>query len=110
MLDTTRTAIKSVAACDPSITPELLAAGLDAMAGDTAAPFTDNTPLDVALSRRQCAEILHVSTRTVTAYAAQGLIRPFRFGAQSKRSTGYSRQSVRELMERNRKEGTPNAN
>jgi len=108
MLENTKAIIKAAAAGDPTITPELLKAGLDAMSGEGVTGLTDGEPLDATMTREQVAAVLGVNTRSVTRYAAQGLIVPFRIG-KSKRSTGYSRRSVRELQERMREEAKARA-
>lgn len=95
IIDATRALWKS----DPSITPEQAQAGIDALLGRTSAGLAVSAPLDRALTRQQVADLLCVKPHTVSDYARKGLIRAFRFGAKGKLASGYSAQSVRELME-----------
>ena len=98
MMKQTSDAVAALLRLDPSITPEQSRAALDALNGKTSATYTDPTPIDRTLSRATVAQILGVSTRTVTLYAKRGIIRPCRFGADGKRAVGYSEKSVRDAL------------
>ena len=100
MMQSTRTAVAAILRTDPSITREQAKAAMDALEGRTSAGLAVDAPTDRALTRRQAAEILGVTPRTVTIYARDGLIKAFRFGAKGKLANGYSAESVRALMER----------
>lgn len=105
MLKNTVDAVTALLRCDPTITPEQSRAALDALEGKTSATYTDPTPIDRTLSRATVAEILGVSTRTVTLYAKRGIIRPCRFGADGKRAVGYSEKSVRDALAKRNTQG-----
>lgn len=105
MMAHTETAVLAILRADPSVTPETIRAGMDALKGKTAAGFAVDAPTDRALTRRQAAEILGVKPHTVSDYARKGLIVPFRFGADRKRACGYSAESVKRLMEQSGKRG-----
>jgi len=100
MMQSTRTAVAAILRTDPSITREQAKAAMDALEGRTSAGLAVEAPTDRALTRRQAAEILGVTPRTVTIYARDGLIKAFRFGAKGKLASGYSAESVRALLER----------
>jgi len=98
MLDTTKTAIKAMCAADPSITPAMLNHALQILDGKTATALTNPEPMDRILTRRQVAEIMHKDVRTVSVYARKGKIKKICCGENGERASGYSEQSVRELM------------
>ena len=100
MMEHTRKAVEAILAADPSITRGQVKAALDVLAGRTASGLAVDAPTDRALTRRQAAEILGVTPHTVSDYARKGLIKAFRFGAQGRNASGYSAQSVRDLLER----------
>ena len=99
MLDITRGLIRDIARRDPSITPEMLKAGLAAFDGESVAVQIDRAPLDRIVSRAEVAQVLGVTVRTVTAYAKRGLLRGICAGAQGARRGGYLLSSVRQLMD-----------
>ena len=98
MMTATKNAINAICATDPSITPAMLKQALHILDGKTATAFTDPEPMDRVLTRQQVAEIMHKDVRTVSVYARKGLIRKISCGELGKRASGYSEQSVRELM------------
>lgn len=100
MMQSTKTAVVAILRADPSITRERANAALDALEGRTAAGIAVDAPTDRALTRRQAAEILGLKPHTVSDYARKGLIKAFRFGANGKRASGYSAESVRKLLAR----------
>ncbi len=93
MLDSTTAALTALLRCDPSITPEQIRACVDLLKGKSSAATTTEPP-DRVLSRHETAERLGVTPRTVSVYASRGIIRPLRFGAQSRRASGFSERSV----------------
>ncbi|MCR5414417.1 MAG: helix-turn-helix domain-containing protein [Kiritimatiellae bacterium] len=98
MLKSTRTAVEAVLRADPSVTTDQIREAVRVLDGKTAAGLVNTEPLDRALSRKEVAEILGCSVRTVTDYAQRGLIRRFTFGVNGKLAHGYSADSVRALM------------
>ena len=99
MLPTIETATRALWQSDPSISEAQVKAALDVLKGRTSAGLVVSAPIDRALTRQQVAELLNVKPHTVTDYVRKGLIRAFRFGAKGKLASGYSAESVRELME-----------
>ncbi len=99
-MPSTKAAVLAIVRADPSITREQAKAAMDALEGRTAAGVAVDAPTDRALTRRQVAEIMGVDRATVSRYARMGLIKAFRFGAKGKLASGYSAESVRELLER----------
>jgi hypothetical protein len=102
MLDLTRDMIRDIAKHDPSITPEMLKAGLAAFAGRGAGWRVDDSPVDQVVKRGEVARLLGVSVRTVSAYGRRGLLVGVRPGAHGARNVGYSLASVRRFMESGR--------
>lgn len=78
--------------------PDRREAALKALQGRDQAANVD--PLDRVISRREAAEILGCSTKTVTRYAKAGIIRQLRFGGKGCRASGYSAQSVQKAISR----------
>ena len=100
MMEHTKKAVEAILAADPSITKGQAKAALDVLTGRTASGLAVDAPTDRALTRRQAAEILGVKPHTVSDYVRKGLIKAFRFGDKGRLASGYSAQSVRELLER----------
>ncbi len=97
-LSETRQMIGLILKNDSTVTQEVKNEILLFLDGKKTAGLVDNSPLDRVLSRREVAEIMGVTARTVSAYARRGLIRPLRYGADAKRATGFSEQSVRAML------------
>ena len=98
MMKTTESAIRAIAATDPSITPEQLKAGLDALSGKTATGLMCSAPIDRVLSPKQVAEILGCTRKTVLAYARRKLIRPIGTADSRGYFRRYSEASVRAFL------------
>jgi len=98
---TTRSILTATLKGDASVSPQEITAVFNILEGKTAAAYTNQAPLDRALSRSQVAEILGCCEKTVSTYAVRGIIRPIKLGAKGRRaSNGYSESSVREAMRR----------
>lgn len=93
-------AIRGLMASDGSITPQQSHAVIEILTGKAALPIEERIKaiVDYSMSRDDVAKVLNVKPHTVSDYVRKGLIRAFRFGAKGKIASGYSAQSVRELM------------
>lgn len=98
MMQSTQTAIRAIAATDPSITPEQLRAGFEALSGKTASGLIDGAPIGRALSPKQVAEIIGCTKKTVLAYARRKLIQPIGTADSRGYFRRYSEKSVREFI------------
>ena len=96
IIDATRALWKS----DPSITPEQAKAALDVLTGKADIPIEERGKrvMDYSMSRDEVAKVLNVRPHTVSDYVRKGLIRAFRFGAKGRLASGYSAQSVNDLL------------
>jgi len=92
----TRNAVVTLLRADPTVRPETIQPAINLLDGRTELP-TDKQrePIDRVLTRRQVAELLQCSTKTVTTYAKMNLLR--RVGLKG-RAHGISEASVRAFL------------
>ena len=93
MLDATLSAVGAVLRTDPSISGEEVKAIL-AILRRPVREQPQAEPEDRVMSRAEVAKLLHCTPRTVSIYAARGVIRPLRLGVGGRRASGYSARSV----------------
>lgn len=93
MLKSTKEAVRAVCATDPSITAAQINAALAELDGEGIREVT-GTPPPRSYSGEQVAALLGVTRKCVTHYARRGLLVPIYSGAQSKRATRYTGESV----------------
>lgn len=99
MTQSTENVIKAVIAGDPTITPEMARAALDAL---TAKP-TEAEDGDRVISRKDAAALLGKSVKAVDVYGRRGIIRRVYLtggGDLRTQAQGYSRNSVLEAIRR----------
>lgn len=99
----TKVIIAEAMKADPTVSQDIREAVVRLIDGKGNAGLTDETPMDKVLTRSEVAKIMGVKPHCVTVYARNGIIRPIRLGPSGFRAIGYSAQSVREAMARNRK-------
>lgn len=93
---TTRNAVVTLLRADPTVRPESIQPAVDLLDGKAELPKDkQREPLDRVLTRRQVAELLQCTQRTIDNYVNMGLIR--RVGIKG-RALGISESSVREFM------------
>jgi len=93
MLKSTNTIIRTALNADPSIDPKLAEYVISVLEGKQE-PQTN--PVDRVLSRRQVAELIGKSVKSVDIYGRRGIFRRITLGGN--RSLGYSEQSVRAAL------------
>ena len=99
MTQNTENVLKAVIAGDPTITPEMAQAALDALTVNNA---TDKER-DRVLSRAEVAAIMGKSPKCIDIYGRRGIIRRVYLtggGNQRAQAQGYSQKSVYEAIER----------
>ena len=99
MTQNTENVIKAVIAGDPTITPEMAQAALDALA----AKPTEAEDGDRVISRAEVAAIMGKSVKAVDIYGRLGIIRRVYLtggGERRAQAQGYSRKSVLEAIKR----------
>jgi len=97
MIHAVERAIKNIAECDPTITPEQIRDGLDVFAGRITRS-SKAKPVKPVYTRKECAEILKVSSACVTNYIRAGLLVPVKPKGMS-RAIGVTEESLRDLAE-----------
>jgi len=98
-MPTTREAIRAICATDPSVTADQLRAALLALDASSVTTKTKTAaPADEAMSRSEVAALLKVTPKTITKYAAAGLIRGITCGDKRGHVRRYSAASVRALL------------
>ena len=96
----TRAILTPVLDGDDSITATERAAVFDILERRAGAAKTE-CDRDRVISRAEVARLLNCSPKTISRYAARGIIRPIRLGAMGRRaSSGYSLKSVEALIEK----------
>ncbi len=81
-------------------TDEQRKAALDALTG-CGGERKANPDRDFVMTRTEAAKVLSCSEKTISRYAAQGVIRAVRLGTKGRRaSNGYSAKSVYAALER----------
>ena len=97
MLKHTEAAIRAILEADPSVTPDQIKAGLNAINGTGRESITDTRPVDTILKPGEVAAILKTTKRNVGRYGRLGVLRRVRVPGLS-RALGYSADSVRAFM------------
>lgn len=96
MKQATKDSVKTLLLNDPTVDNRNIGPALDVLSGRTTVQIFAGT-VDYTLSRRQAAEILGVSLRTLDELGKKGLIKKAWLLGQ-KRARGYSLQSVRKYQ------------
>ena len=93
MQQPTKVAVTAICKADPSITPEQLRNGLEALAGNATAGAVQQVAR--AVRPKQAAEALGVCPRTLRRYATAGLIQPiYRSAGAKRRAVAYTADSI----------------
>ena len=100
-MKSTKDAVRAICATDPSITPVQVKAALAELDGEGSRHLTNSEPLDRVISRKQAADILGYSKKSVSEKVKAGKIKAIYGGANGNRITGISEQSVRDFMANN---------
>lgn len=99
MLISTKTAVTAILQADPSLDGNTIKFALSVLERNADLDYSHPaSPRDRILSRKEVAEILGCSPHTVSAYGRRGRIHRVLGGADGKRATGYSEQSVVALL------------
>lgn len=95
MKSSTESVLTSICAADETIKKQDWIAALSLLRGDTvnAAPVD----YDIPLTRNEAANLLRVSTVTVTTWAKKGIIRRISIKGRRK-ALGYSKRSILEIL------------
>ena len=101
MLVNTKKAIKPMLELDPTISPEQIAAAIEALEGKSKPTIVSAAPISRNLSREQVAEIFGKSVKTIDLWGRRGILERVMI-AGSSRAAGYSEESVRKVLERSR--------
>lgn len=99
MLKSTRDGVRAICAADPSLSTAQVNAAILELDGKGNALPINTSVADRVLSRKQTADLLHVSLSTLSQYAKRGLLKSVRLGSKGIRANGYTESSVRKLIE-----------
>ena len=95
MLKTTEVALRAVVATDPSLIPEQVEIALRILRNKNA-----TEPLEPILTGRETSALLGgVDRHTLLNWERKGRLRAIRIGGPTSRIVGYTRASVRDLLE-----------
>lgn len=101
MTDQTKAILATVIDGDKSVSADERAAVFDILEGRSRATAADGKNRDWTMTRKQVAECLGCSEKSVSRYAQRGIIRAICLGAKGRRaSNGYSGKSVMAALER----------
>ena len=96
MKQATKDSVQTILLNDPTVDNRNIGPALDVLSGRTTVQIFAGT-VDYTLSRRQAAELLGVSLRTLDSLGKKGLIKKAWLLGRT-RARGYSLQSVREYQ------------
>lgn len=96
-MKSTKDAVRAICAADPSVNTAQVKAALADLDGEGIREMQGEAP-QRAYSRQQVATLLGVRPRAITQYAKRGLLTPIYGGADGRRATGYTGESVAALL------------